>query len=246
MGSIGRGTAIGTISDVDMVYALPWGVYDTYDDDFANGQRALLRDVRDAIRTTYPSSDVGIGGRVVAVEFTDGMTIEVVPGFRNGHDGSFDAPDSTGGGSWKHIDPLAEIDEIDTQDVLYNGNLKPLCRMIRAWREECLVDIKGILIDTPAYQFIENWEYKDKSFLYYDFMSRDFFDVLRSQDRSQQYWLAPGSGARVYRTGSFEGDAADAFAKAEEAIIDLNRGLHFVASSEWRAIYGPQFPDIGK
>ena len=51
--------------------------------------------------------------------------------------------------------------------------------MVRAWKEKCNVPISGILIDTLAYKFIENWTYKDKSYLYYDFMSRDFFLLFK-------------------------------------------------------------------
>jgi hypothetical protein len=93
IGSIGRATAVGTISDVDMVYSLPWSLYSDFDDYPGNGQAILLRRVRDAIRETYPATDIGPDGRVVGVEFTDSMTIEVVPAFRFS-DGRFTAPDS--------------------------------------------------------------------------------------------------------------------------------------------------------
>ena len=38
-----------------------------------------------------------------------------------------------------------------------------------------------MLIDTLAYQFIDGWGYKDKSYLYHDFLVRDFFYYLGKQ-----------------------------------------------------------------
>lgn len=35
-----------------------------------------------------------------------------------------------------------------------------------------------MLIDTLAYQFIENYVNRDKAFLYHDLMRRDFFEFL--------------------------------------------------------------------
>ncbi len=40
-------------------------------------------------------------------------------------------------------------------------------------------------------------KYRDKSFLYYDLMCRDFFAYMASQDTDQEYWRAPGSSQRV-------------------------------------------------
>ena len=55
-----------------------------------------------------------------------------------------------------------------------NNNLKNLCRMCRAWKEKNNVDIKGITIDVLAYNFLSNYEYKDKSYLYYDYINSFF------------------------------------------------------------------------
>lgn len=75
--------------------------------------------------------------------------------------------------------------------------------MMRAWKSQWSVPIGGLLIDTLAYQFIENYQYRDKSFLYYDYMSRDFFQWMSEQDENQEYWRAPGSGAYVFGGRAF-------------------------------------------
>ena len=63
--------------------------------------------------------------------------------------------------------------------------------MMRAWKDKMNVPIVGLLIDTLAYQFISSWEYRDESYLYYDYMCRDFFAFMARQDRTQAYWKAP-------------------------------------------------------
>ena len=49
----------------------------------------------------------------------------------------------------------------------------------RAWKSEWGVPIGGLLlIDTLAYQFIDGLGItKTESFVYYDFMNRDFFQI---------------------------------------------------------------------
>jgi tRNA nucleotidyltransferase (CCA-adding enzyme) len=72
VGSYGRGTAIHTFSDVDMVFVLPNTVYTQYSQYIYNGPSQLLQAVRQSISTTYPDTSIGADGIVVKVEFSDG------------------------------------------------------------------------------------------------------------------------------------------------------------------------------
>jgi hypothetical protein len=240
-GSYGRGTAIGLTSDVDMLFRLPVDVYERFDAYQTNGQAALLQEVRSVIKKTYSVTDIGSDGSVVVVPFTDGVTFEVLPGFLN-KDGSYTFPDSTSGGTWKSTNPKPEIDEIDEMDKKCNNNLKYLGRMARAWKARWEVPISGLLIDTLAYQFIRDWEYREKSFLYYDYLSRDFLDYLAGQPEAKSYWLSPGAGQYVWRTGSFEYKAKRCRNIAVEAITHYNSNEVWSARKKWRDIYGPDFP----
>lgn len=203
VGSYGRNTAIQGFSDLDMICRLPYSVYLQYDAYSGNGQSALLQAVRRSIANTYPSTRVGADGQVVEIAFTDGITFEVVPAFEN-NDRSFTFPNANGGGSWRITNPRPEIEAIRNRNNACNGNLIRLCRMMRSWKNEWNVPIGGLLVDTLAYQFIIDWHYKEKSYLYYDFMCRDFFRFMADQDRNQEYWRAPGSGQYVYGKGLFQ------------------------------------------
>ena len=240
-GSYGRHTATGSTSDVDMIFWLPASYYTTYNNYSGNGQSALLQLFRNALQKTYPTTEVGADGQVVVVAFTDGLTFEIVPAFENEND-SFTHPCSNSGGSWKVTNPRPEIAEINRVDKECNGNLKFLCKMARAWKKEWTVPISGLLIDTLAYYFIRDYQYRDKSFVYYDFMSRDFFTYVSAQSESQQYWLSPGANQYVWRTGGFEYKALRCKNIAIDACSYQGEKYGWTARQRWREIYGTNYP----
>jgi hypothetical protein len=229
-------------SDLDMIMQLPYEVYQQYNCYEGNGQSALLQAVRKSLQKTYSSTDVGGDGQVVEIRFSDGITFQVVPGFLN-KDNSYTFPDSNNGGTWRTTNPRPEIEAIRARNELCNGNLVRLCRMARAWKKKWEVPIGGLLVDTLAYQFIENYQYRDKSYLYYDFMSRDFFEWMASQDKAQEFWRAPGSGQYVYGKELFQYKAKRCYTIALEAIQHQTASEEWAAKYDWRLIYGTSFPD---
>lgn len=245
VGSYGRNTAINGFSDLDIIFELPNALYHQYSRHQGNGQSALLQAVRVSMQRTYPTSDVGGDGQVVVVKFDDNMTFEVVPAFLNDDKSSYTYPNANAGGSWKTTNPRPEIAAIRTRNNVCNGNLVPLCRMMRAWKNQWDVPIGGLLLDTLAYQFIETHEHRDKSFVYYDYICRDLFRYMADQDRTQAYWRAPGSGARVDRKGKFEFKATRCYNIAMEAIVHEQHkpdSQAWAAKQKWREIFGTTFP----
>lgn len=242
VGSYGRNTAIQGFSDLDMVFELPSNLYYQYNSHSGNGHSALLQAVRFSMQKTYPSSDVGADGQVVVVSFTDGIRFEVVPVFLN-EAGSYTYPNSNDGGCWETTNPREEIKAIRDRNTACNNNLIQLCRMTRCWKQNLTVPIGGLLVDTLAYQFIEKYEYRDKSFLYYDFMCRDFFKWMSEQDEKQEYWKAPGSGQYVYGKGLFQYKAKRCYNISLEAIQHDTDKQEWSAKKKWRDIFGTAYPD---
>ena len=238
VGSYGRGTDI-VVSDVDMIFQLPYSEYVKYDAYSGNGQSSLLQAVKNSIEKTYKSS-IRADGQVIVISFTDGIVFELVPAFIN-NDNSYTFPDTNDGGSWKKTNPRPEIAEITAKNNQWNKNLKRLCRMARAWKYKWDVPIGGLLIDTLAYNFMSDYEYKDKSFLYYDYISRDFFKYLSEQNSEQNYWLSPGARQYVWRKGKFEYKAKQCYNLALEA-IEKEKDYPYTAKSKWREIYGTKYP----
>lgn len=243
-GSYGRNTAISGFSDVDLIFQLPYSVYKQYNEYSGNGQSALLQAVKTSIERTYSTTNIRADGQVIQVPFTDGLVIEVVPAFEN-NDGSFTFPNANDGGSWKTTNPRPEIKAIRDRNSVTNSNLVPLCRMMRDWKSKWNVPIGGLLVDALAYQFIENWEYRDKSYVYYDFMCRDFFKWMAAQDESQEWWRAPGSGQYVWGKGLFQYKAKRCYNLTLEAIGHemATPKREWSAKQKWREIFTTNFPD---
>lgn len=215
--------------------------YEQYNKYQGNGQSALLQEDKTSIEKTYKSYKRA-DGQVVKVDFTDGVSFEIVPGFINKDGKSYTYPDTNSGGSWKKTNPRAEIDEFNSKNNEWNKNFKRLCRMARSWKHYWDVPIGGLLIDTLAYNFLKSWKHRNESYLYYDWMSRDFFEFLKNQSPEQNYWLAPGSGDFVFRKGKFEYKALQCYNISLEAIQKQKDGYESTAKKKWREIYGTKFP----
>lgn len=239
VGSYGRDTEIFS-SDIDMLVQLPYSTYAKFDAYTSNGQSALLQEVKKVIEKTYSVTKLKADGQIISVPFSDGINFEVLPAFAN-NDGSYTFANSNSGGSWKVTDPKAEIAAIRDMHKECNSNLKRLCKMARAWRDKNSVDISGILLDILSYNFISSWEYKNNSYWYYDWMTRDFLKYVADQPSSQYKWRVMGSNRYITCFGSFQDAAKKSYDKALEAIRD-EKDYPTSANLEWREIYGNKFP----
>lgn len=234
VGSFGRRTGINGISDLDMLYIMPKGKWDTYKD---GKQLKLLQDTKEAIKERYPTTKVRVDRLVVTVTYTN-FYVEVQPVFEQ-DDGSFKYPDTKDGGSWKITKPKEEMEAMSSKDDEKNNNLKRLCKMARSWKNKHGLEIGGLLIDTLAYNFLsESSAYDTKSFLCYDLMSRDFFKYL-SELEDQDYYAAPGSRQRVKVRRKFQRKAKKAYNLCLEAIAAEEQKN---VNEKWRRIFGPPFP----
>ena len=240
VGSYGRGTAIFA-SDVDIVVQLPWTYFDRYDKYSGNGQSALLQDVKKTLQKTYSTSAVNADGQVIDISFSDGMKFEVVPAFMF-NDGSYYYADTNNGGCWRKMDPRAEIAALNDMNNKKNKNVKRMCRMVRAWNKKMNVLMPGYLIDTTVYRFMNSYKYADKSYAYYDWFSRDYFQYLMDNS-TKEYWLAPGSLAHVTSKYGFFTEAKQAHDLANEALEAYDKDWQWTWRRKWRAIYGTSFPE---
>lgn len=235
VGSFGRKTGIKGISDLDMLYIMPSSKWDSYKD---HGQLNLLKDVKSAILQRYPSTKVKVDRLVVTVTYTD-FHVEVQPVFEDSDNDCFLFPDTNDGGVWKTTKPRQEMEAIVEMHNKKNHNLRRLCKMVRAWRNKHGVAMGGLLVDTLSYNFLNsNNDYDEKSFLYYDWMSRDFFKYI-SELAEQDDYLAPGSRQRVKVKKKFQRKAKKAYELCLEAI---EAGDQDNAHSKWKKIFGRPFP----
>lgn len=241
VGSYGRDTEIYT-SDIDMLVQLPPQIYVRYNMYTNNGQSALLQDLKSTLIQTYSSTKLKGDGQIINLSFSDNINFEVLPAFINKDGITYTFPNSNNGGSWKCTDPKREINAINEMNKSCNKNLKRLCRMTRCWKYANEVNISGILIDILAYNFISNWNERDKSYLYYDWMARDFFKYICDININQKRWSIMGSGRYIYEDVNFHNKAREAYKLTLQAIDYDNSGYGDSAKQTWRKIYGNRFP----
>lgn len=235
VGSYGRWTAIKGISDLDMLYIVPASQWDRYKD---GGQTALLERTKAAIKSRYSRTEMYVDRLVVRVLYKN-FHVEVQPVFEL-DDKSFKYPDTYNGGSWKITKPREEISAMTEFVSEKNKNLRRLCKMTRAWKNKHGVGIGGLLIDTLAHNFLRDTkDYDSRSYLYYDWMSRDFFKYLSDLPR-QDYFAALGSRQRVRVKSYFQKPAKRAYELALEAIEAAGKDDE---TAKWQKIYGKEFSD---
>ncbi len=234
VGSYGRKTAIKGVSDLDMLYILPDGSWPDYDKQ--GGQSKLLRDVKEAILARYPTTVVVVDNPVVRVLYKD-FHIEVLPVFKLAE--GYRYPDTRNGGSWKVTKPDAELEAMREFDAEKNNNLRRLCKMARAWKNQHGQAMGGLLLDTLAHNFLKSTTvYDTKSYLYYDEMCRDFFKYLADQPKQERYH-ALGSGQWVKVRKPFQRKAKAAYELCLEAIAASGQANE---GAKWRKVFGTQFP----
>ncbi|MCG8315528.1 MAG: nucleotidyltransferase [Pseudomonadales bacterium] len=238
VGSYGRYTGIKGISDLDMLYIMPKTKWDDYKD---GKQSQLLTDVKDAIKSRYPKTKIKVDRLVVTVTYSN-FHVEVQPVFEEtDEDGNsyFQYPDTYNGGKWKITKPRQEMAAVKSLNEEKNKNLRLLCKMARAWKNKHGVSIGGLLIDTLAYNFLKSTtEYDDKSYLYFDWLSRDFFKYLADEPNKDHY-QAPGSNQDVNVKKRFQSQAKEAYELCLKAIDAEKEDSVY---DKWKKVYGRHFP----
>jgi len=236
---IGSCGAIKGVSDLDMAYFIPLGKQEFYKE---KGPGKLLSDVRDSIATTYSSSKVRKDGQVVVVQFSN-YVIEVLPCFQLS-DNSLEFPDTNNGGKWRITKPLDEIKAFTDFDSKAGGNLRALCKMVRAWRNNIGFPMGGLLIDTLGYNFLKAHEdYQSGGYAKYPEMVQSFFSYIGGLPKEQTIYKAPGSNQNVHVKKSFHSRAKKAAKHCAEAIAADGQ----VNSNEkWKRVFGRPFPAAEK
>jgi len=238
VGSWGKGTQVRPSTDIDIMALFDQSVLERFQGYAFNGQSALLQEIKEKLETTYPQTRKRGDGQVVQIDFNSIM-VELVPVFASGS-GQFVMPDTNGGGSWKTVDPIAQIKLIDDADRAYNGNVRPLCKILKQWKRECSVDLKSFFIELLVVEFFRNYTCGHYDYYWYDFYVRDCLRFLKSRVNG---WVAiPGTGEIVPLGDKWASKVDTAITIAETACNYEREDLEIMAGMEWQKIFGPRIP----
>lgn len=236
-GSYGKGTAIRPPTDVDLLYILPYQVYERVTKLLGNKQSILLQEVKDILAASFPNTDMSADGQVVKVPFVS-YSVEVVPCFYC-KDASYMICDTNLGGRWKYTNPVAEYQAIHNVDILTEYKATRLIWMLKAWKANCNVDISSLGLELFATEFAWRWVYKDKSIFWYDWMIRDFFSWLIYQ-RNRTLSI-PGISDTLQIGQNWHSKAISAYQRALKACENEQGNYNYLAVDEWQKIFGNEF-----
>lgn len=235
VGSWGKGTAIRPPIDVDVFFELPVEVFHRINSNSGNVQSQLLQEVRGDLARTYPQTTMRGDGQVVTVGFNT-IAVEVVPAFRYDGQGRFYMPNTNGGGSWRLVDPVAEIATIESADRASLGNARTLARMMKTWKRECGVPLKSFQVELLVAEFISNYAYRRHDYYWYDWFMRDFFVFLCG--KAWANITVPGTLEVINLGNDWHSRALSARDRVLKACEYEYNDLTVLAGEEWQKVFG--------
>lgn len=177
-GSFGNGTGVRHYSDTDYFAICPgtklWG-----------DSAYTLRKFKDALQVSFPRT-AGIEVKSPAVQIPFGTykseTMEITPATRNGlvstpvgDKYSYDIPDYQGG--WMQSSPGAHNEYVNRQNNRLGGMLKPLIKMVKAWKFYNSVPITSFYLELRVTKYAEG-----EDSIVYDIDLKRIMDMFNDND----------------------------------------------------------------
>jgi Second Messenger Oligonucleotide or Dinucleotide Synthetase domain len=235
VGSWSKGTAVRPPRDVDVYFLLPFPVYSRFERYAWNKQSALLQEVKEILKSSFPNTDLRADGQVVVVNF-ESFGIEVVPAFRLMTQGRYWICDTSTGGSYKETAPWNEVEFLNNADLNNAKNARPMIRMLKTWQYSCDVPIKSFHLELLATEFLAQSPWRLKNWFYFDWLMRDFFVFLFH--RAHGTIIVPGTSEVIFLGNAWQSYATSAYRRAARACDLEYENRIFEAGEEWQKIFG--------
>ncbi len=226
IGSYGKSTNIRPPTDIDMIFKIPKEVFEKYKDYASNGPSALLQDIRESLSERYTTTEkITALGKVVLVQFTEGShNVEVLPAFDDGR--IFIIPNTESGGSWEELDARAEINKIQNSHNESGGKTKLLVKLIKQWRNiNVSLDLSSYEIEQLCIEYVDI--HLDGTCSWSEVVL-DFFCQLDKKHLSYASYIST------------------AINRAQKAREYEEESDYKAACSEWRKVFGNNFPAYDK
>lgn len=240
VGSWGKDTAIRPPTDVDVFCFLPDEVFHRFNRRLGNVQSQLLQEVREVLAARYSQTQIRGDGQVVVVGFNS-VVIEVVPAFHAQGGGALIC-DTNDGGRWKHVHPIDEINQLDSTDNAFNGNVRKISRIAKQWKRHCNVPMKSFHIEQLVKEALAKMDWGSQHEFWFDWILRDLF--LHMYGRAGGGFYMPGETYEWIDFGDqWQSRALSAYDRACRACEYEYANLNLSAGAEWQKIFGPMIPE---
>ncbi len=157
-GSFGNGTSIRAYSDVDYFACIPTK-------NLKQNSVTTLQEVRDALIDRFPNTDISVSTPAVRVRFgTDASeSTEIVPAdfIDRDKDDNNIYEIANGGGGWMRSSPDAHNNYVDEVDKKLGGKVKPLVRLLKAWKYYRGVPIRSFYLEMRVAKYAYRQDYID-------------------------------------------------------------------------------------
>ncbi|MFD7168619.1 SMODS domain-containing nucleotidyltransferase [Streptomyces violascens] len=242
-GSNSNGTSVRYWSDVDYFASIPVAAQQ-------NDSAYMLTKVRDALKERFPATTIRVANPAVVCEFgKDGAeTLEVVPAYYIGRDGSSDyniykIPQL--GSGWVKSGPSVHNNYVTGINTSLNGKVKQLIRLIKAIKYYNNIHVTSFYLELR----VAKWA-SAESGIDYKYDVRAVLSHLVSCELAQMVDPMSISGyVPAAHTENYRQDALSKFTtalnRARKAQEAEGRGDIKEAFEEWNKAFNGRFPAYG-
>jgi hypothetical protein len=224
----------------DLLFILPFPVYQRFQQRAGNRQSQLLQEVKDYLSQSYPTTRMRGDGQVVVVAFNS-YQIEVVPAFiREG--GGYLICDTNEGGRYKWVDPIAEISDLHVRDAAHNGNVRKLAQIFKQWQRYCDVPIKSFHLEAMVKAVLRTSAYGGNPEFWFDWLVRDVFASMVGWANGT--FQMPVTGEVIGLGDAWLSKATTAYVHALKACDYEQSNQNQAAGDEWQKIFGAMIPQV--
>lgn len=237
IGSWAKFTRVRPPRDVDVLFTLPYSVYQRFEQRSGNKQSQLLQEVKSILSNQFPNTAIRGDGPVILVPFS-AYNVEIVPAFALDNGKQWVCMTSNGG-FYKVTDYAAEAKLIADSET-QTKNTRDLVRMMKCWQSECAVPLKSFYLELLSVEFLQTWTHRGQSKSYYDWMVRDFLSFLVGKAGGNIF--APGTYELMPLGTAWKSKAESAHARAKKACDFEAANSDYLAGDEWQKIFGINIP----
>lgn len=237
-GSARSGTDISYLSDVDYFAYIPTNK-------LKNNSATSLREIKECLQGRYPGTQIYVDSPAVVLNFGSGIwdTAEVIPAdfvMVSNKNNIYDIPNGSEG--WMRSSPTTHRNYVTSQNVRLDRKLKPLIRMLKAWKYYCKVPISSFYLELRVTKLME----KEASIIY----DIDLLYILKKLNSFELAAIQDPKGISGHinacPTIAKKSDAlsklSSAITRAQKATDAENAGDTITAFDWWDKVFAGNFP----